>query len=222
MKNKKLLKVLLIAFLAAAAGVVFTVVKSAGTGSSDGIITQEETLEAAGEDSGASSEEQGASGEDTSEESSDGTEQEMLCVYVCGAVNNPGVYYLEAGSRVHEAVEMAGGLTEDAAEGYVNLAQELEDGQQVYIPTSEEAAEQGLSAGSSASSSETDSSDGLININTATSEQLQTLSGIGESKAAAIIAYREENGYFESTEDITNVSGIGDSTYEKIKDYITV
>lgn len=218
MKNKKLLKVLLIALLFTAAGVVFTIVKSGSTQSDDGIVT--ETVSEEGSD-GSSSLQADAEDEDSGSDTGE-TTSGMLCVYVCGAVNNSGVYYLEAGSRVHEAVEMAGGLTEDAAEEYINLAQELEDGQQVYIPTLEEALEQGLSVGSSASSSGTDSSDGLININTATSEQLQTLSGIGESKAAAIISYREENGDFGSIEDIKNVSGIGDSTYEKIKDYITV
>ena len=218
MKNKKPLKVLLIALLFTAAGVVFTIVKSGSTQSDDGIVT--ETVSEEGSD-GSSSLQADAEDEDSGSDTGE-TTSGMLCVYVCGAVNNSGVYYLEAGSRVHEAVEMAGGLTEDAAEEYINLAQELEDGQQVYIPTLEEALEQGLSIGSSASSSGTDSSDGLININTATSEQLQTLSGIGESKAAAIISYREENGDFGSIEDIKNVSGIGDSTYEKIKDYITV
>ena len=218
MKNRKLLKVLLIALLFTAAGVVFTIVKSCSSQSDDGIVT--ETVSEEGSD-GSSSLQAEAEDEDSGSDTGE-TTSGMLCVYVCGAVNNSGVYYLEAGSRVHEAVEMAGGFTQDAAEEYINLAQELEDGQQVYIPTLEEALEQGLSAGSSASSSGTDSSDGLININTATSEQLQTLSGIGESKAAAIISYREENGDFGSIEDIKNVSGIGDSTYEKIKDYITV
>lgn len=218
MKNRKLLKILAIALLLVAAGVVFTVVKSSSAQSDDGIITEASSVES--QDGSVSSE--GSAEDDDTGSGSEETTSEMLCVHVCGAVNNSGVYYLEAGSRVHEAVEMAGGFTQDAAEEYINLAQELEDGQQVYIPTLEEALEQGLSAGSSASSSGTDSSDGLININTATSEQLQTLSGIGESKAAAIISYREENGDFGSIEDIKNVSGIGDSTYEKIKDYITV
>lgn len=210
MKNKKLLRFLFIALALVTAGVIFTFVK--GTDSDAGEITQ-------------SSEETGS--DDLSEESEGYDEEETdsadetVCVHVCGAVNDPGVYYLEAGSRVYEAVEMAGGLCDDAAAEYVNLAQVITDGEQIYIPTAEEAEEQSLEIGSSSSSSSDDES-GLININTATSEQLQSLSGIGQAKAEAIIAYREENGDFSSISDITNVSGIGESTYEKIKDQITV
>ena len=209
MKNKKLLKVLFIALALVTAGVIFTFVK--GSDNTAGEITQSSEEDA----SDAVSQET-----ETCEAEEAQTEEETVCVHVCGAVNDPGVYYLEAGSRVHEAVEMAGGLSSDAAEEYVNLAQVITDGEQIYIPTLEEAQEQGLEIGSSSSSDEDES--GLININTATSEELQSLSGIGQAKAEAIIAYREDNGDFTSIEDITNVSGIGESTYEKIKDQITV
>lgn len=225
MKNRKLLKILLIALAATAAGVAFTMVKGRNSGA-DEIV-----YEAESEDSENPDETEGSSEDGTSEEESESSETEssgLICVHVCGAVSNEGVYYLESGSRVHEAVEMAGGLTDEAAQEYVNLARVLEDGEQVYIPTLEEAQNDGLEiaasseSSSSGTSSEDTSQSSLININTATSEELQTLPGIGESKAAAIISYREENGDFESTQDITNVSGIGDSTYENIKDYITV
>lgn len=210
MKNKKLLKVLFIALALVTAGVIFTFVK--GSDPTAGEITQsseEDVSEVVSEET------------ETYEEEETEAEDETVCVHVCGAVNDSGVYYLEAGSRVHEAVEMAGGLSSDAAEEYVNLAQVITDGEQIYIPTLEEAQEQGLKIGSSSSASDEDES-GLININTATSEELQSLSGIGQTKAEAIIAYRESNGDFSSIEDITNVSGIGESTYEKIKDQITV
>ena len=210
MKNKKLLKALLIAFFAVFAGVVFTFVKG-----SDTDVKEEITVESEAES--FSEEEADPDGADEEEDP-----EEVICVHVCGAVNDPGVYYLEGGSRVYEAVEMAGGLLEDAAQEYVNLARELSDGEQIYIPTYEEASEQGLEIGSAGSSTDSSASDGLININTATSEELQTLPGIGQTKAEAIIAYREDNGDFSSIEDITNVSGIGESTYENIKDYITV
>lgn len=208
MKNRKLLKVLIVALAVAAAGAAFALIKRSGTQDAQELVyeTEEYTQESSGE-------------EDPTETSFD----EEICVYVCGAVNSPGVYYLPSGSRVHEAVEMAGGLTDEAAEDYVNMASLLEDGEQLYIPTQEEAEEEGLEIDSASSSSGSDSSsESLININTASSEELQTLSGIGEAKAAAIISYREENGDFESIEDIMNVSGIGESTFENIKDYITV
>lgn len=212
MKNRKLLKVLLIALAVVACGVIFTFIKSSESQAQGELV---------------SGYEEESSDEDETDESSEETSEnvsssEMVCVHVCGAVNNSGVYYLEAGSRVHEAVEMAGGLSEDAAEEYINLAAVLTDGEQIYIPTCEEAQEQDFEIASSSQSDSSSSDDGLVNINTATSEELETLPGIGQTKAAAIISYRENNGDFSSIEDITNVSGIGESTYENIKDYITV
>lgn len=147
--------------------------------------------------------------------SDDGQEQNTaVFVYVCGAVQNPGVYELPEGCRVYQAVEMAGGFTEDASLVSVNQAQLLEDGQQVRIPTQEEETAGGGSQDTAA--------DQRININSADSAELTRLSGIGESRAMDIISYREQNGPFKSTEEIKNVSGIGDKTYEKIKENITV
>ncbi len=167
---------------------------------------------------------------------------EILYVDVCGAVVSPGVYKLEAGSRVFQAVEAAGGFLPEAAENYLNQAKDLSDGQQIYVPTQAEvdagtiqAGEAALSpeAGTGTSSSDPDGSSGgegitesavsgKINLNTADAAQLTALSGIGESKARAIVAYREEHGSFASIEDICNVSGIGDATFAKIKDKIAV
>ena len=111
---------------------------------------------------------------------------------------------------------MAGGFKEDAADSLINLADVLKDGEQLYIP-SEQEAENG-----SFNDIKDRSDDGLVNINTAGIKELTTLTGIGESKAEAIIAYRENVSEFENTEDIINVSGIGESVYDKIKDSIKV
>ncbi|MCD8150127.1 MAG: helix-hairpin-helix domain-containing protein [Clostridiales bacterium] len=158
----------------------------------------------------------------------------VIYVYICGAVNTPGVYELQGGDRIYQLVELAGGLREDAAGQSVNLAQTVEDGEMVYVPTvEEEAAGSVLSdeADGFVSSDETDSSasadvsdtdNGKVNINTATAAELTALNGIGDAKAAAIVAYREEHGSFGSTEEIMQVNGIAEATYNKIKDEITV
>ena len=127
-------------------------------------------------------------------------------------MKHPGVYTVEHGARVYEAVEAAGGMTEEAAGERVNLAALLSDGQQVYIPNSTETAGQ--------SETGTAAADGLIDINSADAAQLQTLPGIGAARAEAIIAYREANGAFQSPEDIMKVSGIKEAAYNKIKDKI--
>ena len=137
-----------------------------------------------------------------------------IWVYVCGCVQNPGVYFLENGARIFEAIELAGGLSENAASEYLNMASLAEDGQQIYVPAQEDVIEQGLSGPDQ-------DADGRININTATLEELMTLPGIGQAKAAAIIAYREQN-TFMTIEDIMNVSGIKESSFQKIKEYIKV
>ncbi|MCR5742108.1 MAG: helix-hairpin-helix domain-containing protein [Lachnospiraceae bacterium] len=140
------------------------------------------------------------------------TNPAMCFVYVCGAVVNPGVYELEDGSRVYQAIELAGGMTEDAASAAINLVEPIRDGQQIYVPTQKEV-DEGWTNDSASST--------LININTATKEQLMTLPGIGETKALSIIAYREQNGDFISIEDIMKVSGIKESAYLNLKNYIT-
>ena len=165
-------------------------------------------------------------GEDAGSGSSGETENGEICyVHVGGAVANPGVYCLPSGSRVYQAIEMAGGLREDAFDRDLNQAALLTDGQKLYVYTKEEAAS--LPAAGAALSDDAENaaggeSGGKININTAGKEALMTLPGIGESKADAIIAYREENGGFSSAEEIKNISGIKDGVYAKIKDAICV
>ena len=144
-------------------------------------------------------------------------------VHVCGEVANPGIYELPAGSRIYEAVKAAGGFTENAAEESVNLASPIEDGVQIRIYSKEEA--ETLAAGAAPFDGFEASGEGkepVVNLNTASKEELMTLSGIGESRAEDIIRYREENGGFQNIEDIMKVSGIKDAAFQKIKDRITV
>ena len=154
---------------------------------------------------------------------------EYVVVYVCGAVENPGVYELPGGSRINDAVCAAGGFSEEADKTYVNLAARVSDGFKLLIPTIEETKDasvaQGIDSFDTASDLNGDTGSdpgGLININTASKEQLVTLPGIGDGIAGKIIKYREENGSFKSIEDIMKVSGIKDKLFSKIKDHITV
>lgn len=156
----------------------------------------------------------------------------LLCVHVDGAVKKPGVYYFEAGSRVIDAVESAGGFGAKAHSAAVNLAQPLEDGQQILIPTVNEASAgpsnggNGGTAGSGSGSSSASAvpgngaSTGPVNINQAGASELVTLPGIGEATAAKIIADREANGPFRSVDDLTRVSGIGAKKLETLRDFI--
>ena len=144
---------------------------------------------------------------------------EACYVYVCGAVSVPGVYALPAGSRVYEAVQMAGGLTENAGLTSVNQAEMVQDGQMVYIPTAEEMPH---IMGGSAGQMEESEADGKVNLNTASLDELMTLSGIGQAKARDILAYRQKHGDFSNVEEITKVAGIKEGLYDRIKDDIKV
>ena len=137
-----------------------------------------------------------------------------IWVYVCGEVRDPGVYELPEGSRITDAVEAAGGMTGDAAETYLNLAETLSDGQKIEVPSVEmaEALEEAAAQDTS----------GLVNLNRATEAELMTLSGIGESKAKEIIRYRESRGGFQKQEDLMNIPGIKEGVFHKIRDQITV
>lgn len=148
----------------------------------------------------------------------DPVEAVELCVFVCGQVQKPGVYRLRAGSRIVDAIEAAGGFTEEAAKEYWNLAEPAADGEKIYVPDLTEAAAAPDSG--EASPSGAWSADGRLNINRATKEELMTLPGIGEKRAGDIIAYRTANGSFAKPEDVKKVSGIKDSVYEEIKDRI--
>lgn len=150
------------------------------------------------------------------EESEEKTE---VYVYICGAVNVPGVYVVKRDSRIFEVIDLAGGLREDASVDTLNQAELVTDGQMLRILTVEEAETVSERFETEAVESE---QDGKVNLNTASADVLMTLPGIGQSKAESIISYRETNGGFESIEDIKNITGIKDGVYTKIKDFITV
>lgn len=151
-----------------------------------------------------------------------------VTVDVSGAVKMPSVVTLGIGSRVYQAIESAGGLSDDAETRNINLAAVLEDGTKIYIPTKEqvkknENAGNGISIGSSYNNgNENIAKDNLININIADNDELQRLAGIGPSTARKIMEYRKEYGGFSKIEELMNVSGIGEKTYKKIKDRISV
>lgn len=147
-----------------------------------------------------------------------------VMVDVKGAVQYPGVYELTTDQRIVDAIKAAGGYTDKAQNQSINHAQKLQDEMAIYIPEIGEEAEnlqhsgQVMAGGAPATSSSTD----VVDLNSADETALTTIPGIGPSKAQAILAYREENGPFQTIEDIKNVSGIGDKTFEKLKDHISV
>ena len=179
-------------------------------------------------------EEQNLEVEENKIEESNKIEEETtkIVVHVSGAVRNEGIVELKEKSRIADAIEMVGGVTEDAYMKDVNLATILEDGMKIYIPTKEEVEKQRENTNDSVSkdtnldiynnSSNTRKKNNKVNINTASKEELDTLPGIGESTANKIINYRKENGKFKTIEEIKEVSGIGDSKYEQIKNLIEI
>ncbi len=146
----------------------------------------------------------------TGEESSSSS----IFVYVCGEVENPGVYELQEGDRLVDAIKAAGGMTEDASDTWLNLAEFVSDSQKIEVPSKEQAEEW-------VQAQKTEES-GLVNLNTASASELMTLTGIGEAKAKEILNYREEHGGFESIEELMEISGIKEGIFQKIKDQITV
>lgn len=175
----------------------------------------------------------------TAGNSSGGTADDMhKCIYIhiCGAVKKPDVYEVDEASRLVDVIKLAGGLTKAADRDYVNQAALVQDGQKVYIPTKEEV-QKGLAVSayedssnlfpvkentSADTESAADSKLGKVNINKCSAEDLMTLPGIGEAKAAAILAYRQDHGGFKNIDEIKNISGIKDSVFNKINDKITV
>ena len=153
------------------------------------------------------------------EEKDESVEQDLITVDVKGAVKSPGIYDLPVGSRVNDAVQKAGGLTEQADSKSLNLAQKVNDEALVYVPTKgEEAASQQAGSGAASSTSK----EKKVNINKASLEELKQVKGLGGKRAQDIIDHREANGKFKSVEELKKVSGIGAKTIEKLKDYVTV
>lgn len=174
----------------------------------------------AGEDACMESEEMTAGRQAEDERLKDAPVKETYVVHICGAVQNPGVYILEEESRIYQAIERAGGFSEEADQDYLNQADRLVDGMKLYVPTREETDASGIWQG--VGKMEPQAENALVNINTAGEELLCTLSGVGSTRAKSIIAYREKHGAFQKIEDIMNVDGIKDGLFQKIKDSITV
>ena len=153
------------------------------------------------------------------EEKEESPEQDLITVDVKGAVKSPGIYDLPVGSRVHDAVQKAGGLTDEADSKSLNLAQKISDEALVYVPTKgEEAASQQATSGTTASTSK----DKKVNLNKASLEERKQVKGLGGKRAQDIIDHREANGKFKSVDELKKISGIGAKTIEKLKDYVTV
>ena len=182
---------------------------SAGCSDKDGESLEELSVSAESE-----TEEEGAVPQEEQEPA------ETVYVYVCGAVNAPGVYELKKDARVFEAITLAGGETAEAAPEAVSQARTVADGEQIYVPTVREVQMQG----SGVEDIVTGNADvsGKVNINTAGKEELMTLTGIGEAKAQSILDYREEHGKFGSIEDLMLIEGIKEGVFNKIKEDITI
>jgi len=203
--------------------------------SSTAFAEDEEPVAREGNNSGSS--------ENSNKETGDLDDSQSLVVFVCGEVKNPGVYKLSEGSRVIDAVMNAGGYTSEACDTYLNLAAGLADSQMIYVPSNKELSDEesgdkilneanldltvknsnlyGIN-GNAISTDTNSGQGGVVNINLASKEELMSLPGIGESKAEKIIAYRESNGKFKSTEEIMQISGIKEGLYNKVKDKICV
>ena len=151
------------------------------------------------------------------EETTEVVEQDFITVDVKGAVKSPGIYNLPLGSRVHDAVQKAGGMTENADGKTLNLAQKVSDESLVYVPSKEETDIQEASPNTTSSKESK-----KVNINKASLEELKQVKGLGGKRAQDIIDYRESKGTFKSVDDLKKVSGIGAKTIEKLKDYVTV
>lgn len=158
------------------------------------------------------------------------TEEKNIFVHIAGCVQKEGMLELSSNSRIADAIEKAGGLTQEADLSDINLAYLLEDGMKIYIPNQNERQENNEKTEDTAKTEntpsmqiqDTNTKQDVININTATQEELDTLPGIGPATATKIIEYRKEKGKFKQKEEIKEVSGIGEAKYEKIKEYISI
>lgn len=151
--------------------------------------------------------------------------QSLIYVHLCGAVINPDVYQIETGARLKDLIDMAGGLSTDAASDYINQASVVKDGQRIYIPTKEELEELSLSdyiEGEPDFCVDKAEVDGKVNINTADETKFMNLTGIGQAKAKSIVEYRNKNGEFKDITDLMKIPGIKEGLFNQIKDEITL
>ena len=152
-------------------------------------------------------------------------ESKQIAIHIDGEVASPGIKYLETGARISDAIEASGGGTSLVDFSKINLAYVLKDGQKVHVPSIYEPIDTATvsnDAGENVIIQDTNSSSNMVNINTATQAELETLPGVGASTALKIINYRNQNGNFKKIEDLMNVSGIGEAKFSTIKDHITI
>lgn len=186
--------------------------KSVGQGKKEKRSTQKKT-EGQQKDSAKKNESQ--------TEDNGGEDSAGIFVYVCGAVNAPGVYELDRDSRIYEAIAMAGGLSKEAAGDTLNQAGVARDGERIYVPSKSDLEKEPQVGGPPETTGSKAPKEDKVNINTSAKEELKTLPGIGDAKAESIISHREANGPFTSIEDLMQVEGIKEGVYNKIKDKIT-
>ena len=158
---------------------------------------------------------------DNEEELTDNTPNSMITVYVSGEVNKPGLIQIDSNARISDAITACGNFTPLADKNAINLAQKLSDGTHIQVPTIKNSANTTSSTNNS-SNSPNDKSNDLVNINTATKEELDTLPGVGPATAEKILNYRQEHGNFQSIEDLKNVKGIGEAKFNKLQDKISI
>ena len=148
--------------------------------------------------------------------------EEKIAIHMTGCVKNPGIIELEDGARIDDAIQLAGGLTEEADLTNVNLAYKVEDGQKIYIPSIHDIEEKEIIQENQEEIFGEENETGKVNINTAKQTELETLPGIGPTIALRIIEYREENGKFTDIEELKEVEGIGEAKWEQIKDFVEI
>lgn len=226
MYNKKI-KLLMVLFFVGLAGIIYTAYNTSGyTSEKDSKNNIFNNAIIGNTDSPANTDSEKIDDAKKDDKDTQNASQTYAEIYICGCVNKPGVYKLKSGSRLYEYLELAGGYTKEADKDYENLARVMIDGEKVYFPSNEETKDEMWTSDDKSNndkpSDNISNSDKKVNINTADIQQLTSLSGIGESRAKSIIAYRQENGPFECIEDIMLVSGIKESLFGKIKEQITV
>ncbi|WP_054742374.1 helix-hairpin-helix domain-containing protein [Cellulosilyticum ruminicola] len=148
--------------------------------------------------------------------------RELVPIYICGAVKNPDVYYIDSSAIIKDVVKMAGGFTQEANVQCINLAGQVTPNGKIIVPKIGEEIDKNLDSYENSMSVNVNQTGESVNINTASIEELQQLQGIGEKKATAIKDYRDENGGFKAIEELTEVDGIGDKTFENIKDKVII
>lgn len=184
----------------------------------DLLLSETEDVEKAQESSGSMTEDTDGAEQGNGQA---GAQEPLIYVQVSGAVNEPGVYALPQGSRVFQAIELAGGVNGEADVQSMNQARPLADGEMICILTAKEAA-QAAEAQEVSGGEDQPVDDGKVNLNTATKEELMQLPGIGAAKAERILAWREENGSFAQIEDLMKIEGIKEGVFSKVEDCVKV